>query len=73
MFTRVQSHTYARAPQVVYRDVPVEKIVEKVVEKVRRTVVGGGNHHHHHASLLKGSIKQVVCFGAWAGSPKKYR
>ncbi len=22
-------------------------------------------NHHHHASLLKSSIKQVVCFGAW--------
>jgi hypothetical protein len=21
--------------------------------------------HHHHASLLKSSVKQVVCFGAW--------
>ncbi len=24
------------------------------------------SHHHHHASLLKSSIKQVACFGAWA-------
>jgi hypothetical protein len=23
--------------------------------------------HHHHASLLKSSIKQVFCFGAWSG------
>ncbi len=22
-------------------------------------------HHHHHASLLKLSINQVACFGAW--------
>ena len=27
-----------------------------------------GSHHHHHASLLKSSIKQEACFGAWAQS-----
>jgi hypothetical protein len=26
------------------------------------------SHHHHHASLLKSSIKQEACFGAWAQS-----
>jgi hypothetical protein len=26
------------------------------------------HHHHHHASLLKSSIKQEACFGAWAQS-----
>jgi hypothetical protein len=26
------------------------------------------HHHHHHDSLLKPSIKQVVCFGAWTVS-----
>ncbi len=26
-------------------------------------------NHHHHASLLKSSIKQVVCFVAWSLGP----
>jgi hypothetical protein len=29
--------------------------------------------HHHHASLLKSSIKQVACFGAWTATAQVMR
>ncbi len=37
--------------------------------------LGIPHHHHppHHASLLKSSIKQVVCFGAWGGTTRMAR